>query len=75
MYSRMAITVFLPKTSLTHETERQTDAGGATITSYIMLHRTDTFVALRASNQKHCPTAVNLYASTLKRVDKLGLSV
>ncbi len=27
----------LPKTSLTHETERQTDAGGATITSYIML--------------------------------------
>ncbi len=26
----------LPKTSLTHETERQTDAGGATITSYIM---------------------------------------
>ncbi len=26
----------LPKTSLAHETERQTDAGGATITSYIM---------------------------------------
>ncbi len=26
----------LPKTSQTHETERQTDAGGATITSYIM---------------------------------------
>ena len=26
----------LPKTSLTHETKRQTDAGGATISSYIM---------------------------------------
>ena len=26
----------LPKTSLTHETERQTEAGGTTITSYIM---------------------------------------
>ncbi len=26
----------LPKTSLTDATERQTDAGGATITSYIM---------------------------------------
>ena len=26
----------LPKTSLTHVTERQTDAGGATITSYIL---------------------------------------
>ena len=27
----------LPKTSLTHEIERQTDAGDATITSYIMI--------------------------------------
>ncbi len=27
----------LPKTSLTHETEWQTDAGGATITSYIVV--------------------------------------
>ena len=26
----------LPENCLTHETERQTDAGGATITSYIM---------------------------------------
>ncbi len=35
----------LPKTSLTHVTERQTDAGGATITSYIMINLTSYFVS------------------------------
>ena len=41
----------LPKTTLTHETVRQTDAGGATIASYIM-HTTPAISSIKKAGYK-----------------------
>ncbi len=44
----------LPKTSLTHEPERQTDAGDATITSYIMTTSTSSECKHPKSRESSC---------------------
>ena len=52
----------LPKTSLPHETERQPDAGGATITSYIMNKLFYTVWKLEGLDSKRGKMQVNFRA-------------